>query len=301
VTKAIEAKNLTAQLQYRAAGNPPSASPDAAISNSFPGLEMDVRHLFTRLFAGIQLHEGSNFVVSVDDDAPPALHELANGYLLVRVGTVDVTVPVKGPRHPGGPDVALTNQSVGGTTMALEWSNALAEIVREHAGGSVECTFVTLDGKTTRSFVLPVRKVFDQEMVEGQPLERATVAREMLPPGTLTESLCAPWQYDYRYCACFYWAATRPDYVNVQTRPDATSTGNNWIERDRTPETPRVYIVDDFQNPHLLTIPNLIEGWERALQFVVGGIDQGQAPPAPKAPGTAQTEPPATKPDEPHS
>jgi hypothetical protein len=257
---------------------------------------MDVRHLFTRLFAGIQLHEGSNFVVAVDADAPPELAELANGYLLVRVGTESVTVPVTGPQQPGGPDVALTNQSIGGTTMPLEWSNMLAAIVKHHAGGSVECTFESLDGKTTRSFVLPVRKVFDEVNVEGQPAERATIGRDLLAPGELTESLCAPWQYDYRYCACFYWAATRPDYVNVQTRPDGTSTGNNWIEKDRTADSPRVYVVDDFQNPHLLTIPNLIEGWERAVRFVVGGVDQEAAPPAPQPDAGGQA-PPAVKPD----
>jgi hypothetical protein len=119
----------------------------------------------------------------------------------------------------------------------------------------------------------------------------------MLPPGVLTESLCAPWQYDYRYCACFYWAATRPDYVNVQTRPDGTSTGTNWVERNRTPESPRVYVVDDFQNPHLLTIPDLIQGWEHAVRFVVGGTDQDPVPPAREPARTGQAQRPAAKPE----
>lgn len=287
--KAIDAKNLTAQVQYRAAGNPPSTQPDSAISNSFPGLEMDARNLWTRLFAGIELHEGSNFVVGVDQEAPPELRELANGYLLVRVGSQNITVPVTGPKERDGHDVPLTSQSTGKTWMPLEWSNVLAAIVKEHSGGSVECTFESLDGTNTRSFVLPLRPVFDAIDVEGQELRRATIARDLLPPGALTQSLCAPWQYDYRYCACFYWAATRPDYVNVQTRPDGTSTGNNWVERDRTPNSPRVYVVDDFQNPRLVTIPNLIEGWERALRFIIAGVDE---PPVPDAPKNDPPDPP---------
>ena len=45
---------------------------------------------------------------------------------------------------------------------------------------------------------------------------RAAIALAELPqPGELTQGLCSPWQNDYRECACYYWAASRPDYVNV--------------------------------------------------------------------------------------
>ena len=45
MSQSIEAKNLTAQLQYRGAGNPPGMHPYSAISNCFPGLEMDFRNV----------------------------------------------------------------------------------------------------------------------------------------------------------------------------------------------------------------------------------------------------------------
>jgi len=78
----IKAKNLTAQLQYRAAGNPPSTHPNAAISNAFPGLEMDFRNVWRRILEGIQLHEATNFVMVVDETADPQLRVLETGWRL---------------------------------------------------------------------------------------------------------------------------------------------------------------------------------------------------------------------------
>lgn len=272
MSSGIDPKNLTAQMQYRAAGNPPSTQPNSAISNSFPGLEMDLRNIWTRLFVGIELHEGSNFVVAVEPDAPPDVTALAEGYLLIRAASQDITVPVTGPKVAGGPDVPL--DSDGQTRTPIEWSNVLASIVRDYTGTPVDCVFQSIDGTKSVTVPLVVRSLFDAIDVAGTRVERPAIARDMLPPGVLTQSLCAPWQYDYRYCACFYWAATRPDYVNVQPTPDGTSTGNNWLERGRTPHSQRVYIVDEFTNPLLVSIPELIVNWERLLRFVVSGIDE---------------------------
>ena len=272
MSSGIDPKNLTAQMQYRAAGNPPSSRPHSAISNSYPGLEMDLRNIWTRLFTGIELHEGSNFVIGADADAPPQVTTLAEGYLLIRVASQDITVAVTGPKVLGGPEVPLDHD--GQTRTPLEWSNVLASIVRDYTGKPVDCVFQSIDGTTTVTVPLVVRSLFDAIDVGGTRVERPAIARELVPPGLLTQSLCAPWQYDYRYCACFYWAATRPDYVNVQPTPDGTSSGNNWLERDRTPHSPRVYIVDEFTNPLLVSIPELIVNWERLLRFVVSGIDE---------------------------
>jgi hypothetical protein len=59
MTKPIKAKNLTAQLQYQGTGNPPTTHPHSAISNAFPGLEMDFRNVWRRILKGLQLHEAS--------------------------------------------------------------------------------------------------------------------------------------------------------------------------------------------------------------------------------------------------
>ena len=263
MTKAIDAKNLTAQLQYRAAGNPPSTVVHAAVSNCYPGLEMDARNVWRRIFVGIELHEASNFVIGVDDNAPPELRALVNGYRLIEAGGDPIMVPVVGPEQPGGASGPLKDWS-GDTSTAMEWSNALARIASQFAGQSVACTFQSVNDQSKVTYALQVRPMLDG----------ALVTRDIAPAGALTQSLCSPWQYDYRQCACFYWAASRPDYVNVEPRPDGTSAGNNWIERDRTVRSPRVYINDDGQDPRLLTTKDLEDAWERSLRFVVRGVDE---------------------------
>lgn len=271
MTKRIEARNLTAQLQYRAAGNPPSTLANAAVSNCYPGLEMDARNMWRQLFVGIVLHEGSNFVIGVDPDAPPELRDLVNGYRLMQAGTEPIMFPVRGPMIAGAAPEPLKNWS-GDTRTAVEWSNALGKIAAQFGGQSVTCVFESVDGKPPVTHELVVRHFF----------EEATIARDLAPAGALTESLCSPWQFDYRQCACFYWAASRPDYVNVRPRPDGTSEGNNWVQKDRKGDTPKLYINDDSLDPRLVTIAELEAGWERELRFVKNGVDE---PPVPKKPG----------------
>lgn len=272
----IEAKNLSAQLHYRAAGNPPSTLPDAAISNAYPGLEMDFRNVWKRILVGIELHESNNIVVAVDADAPPALQQLAEGYRLMQINHVKTTMTVTGPLDGDGPkSVPLKDTTYGLTFMPLEWSNALAEIVHKHSGESVKCIFESIsDAEQKLHLSLKVRSFFAETKVGGEKSRQAVIARDIAPPGELTQSLCSPWQNDYRECACFYWAATRPDYVNVEARPDGTSTGQNWMQRDRTPETANVYIVDDWMDLNLLNYTDLFRNWEKSLRFIIGGQDE---------------------------
>ncbi|HEX8250293.1 MAG TPA: hypothetical protein VF599_19120 [Pyrinomonadaceae bacterium] len=274
MNKSIKAKNLSAQLQYQAAGNPPSTLPHSAISNAFPGLEMDFRNIWKRILVGIELHEASNLVVCLDADAPPGAEVLKDGYRLMRIEDVSFMVPVTGPKYAGGENVPLPD-GFGDPRMALEWSNALALIVRDFSGKTVNCSFESLEEPTkTVEIKLSVRPFFDEAEINGEKTKLAVIARDIAPPGQLTQSLCSPWQNDYRECACFYWAATRPDYVNVEARPDGTSAGNNWMQKDRTPETPKVYIVDDWMDPNLVNYTDLFRDWEKSLRFVIGGADE---------------------------
>jgi hypothetical protein len=278
----IEAKNLSAQLRYRAAGNPPSTLPDTAISNAFPGLEMDFRNIWKLILEGIELHESSNLVVAVDQSAPEDVQKLADGYRLMHIEDIEVTVPVMGPEYVGGPNVSLPDTTFGDKRMPLEWSNALAEVVHKFSGKAVKCTFESLEEpKKTLSVSLKVRHFFEEENVAGEKFRLAVIAKDIAPPGALTQSLCSPWQNDYRECACFYWAATRPDYVNVEARPDGTSSGNNWMQKDRTQETPNLYIVDDWMDPSLVNYADLFRHWEQSLRFIIGGKDEETQTPEP--------------------
>jgi hypothetical protein len=167
--------------------------------------------------------------------------------------------------------------------MPLEWSNALAKIVHQFSGQPVNCTFASLeDPSQTVEVSLVVRKFFNEVTVNGTTVRQPVMAKDIAHPGTLTQSLCSPWQNDYRECACFYWAATRPDYVNVETRPDGTSTGNNWMQKDRNASTPEVYLVDDWMDPSLVSYTDLFQNWEKSLRFIIDGSDEPPLTPNPQ-------------------
>src|SRR5262249_42151704 len=124
------------------------------------------------------------------------------------------------------------------------------------------------------------RRFFETVEIGGQPVDRPAIAREMLAPGDLTQSLCAPWQFDYRHCECYYWAASRPDYVNVETRPDLTSDGRNWLDSSaEVANSGYIPDADDHPPRGLLRPHDRIAAWERLLRFVIGGREE--APPAP--------------------
>src|SRR5260370_593400 len=61
-------KNLSAQISYEAKGNPISSRPVTSVANCCPGLEVDFRAVWRRLFQGIELREYDNLVVNVDKD-----------------------------------------------------------------------------------------------------------------------------------------------------------------------------------------------------------------------------------------
>jgi hypothetical protein len=268
--RSIRPRNLSAQLQYRGQGNPPSTHPGSVPSNCFPGLEADCRNLWQRILCGIQLHEAANLVVAVDD---PSLQELAAGWKLVSIMDTPVAAPVFGPIRQGGPNVHLLFQKE--SSMPMEWSNTLALLLSQYAGLGVCCHFEKIDDpQQKRTFNLVLRSFFE----EGQ----AVISREMVPPGDLSQSLCSPWMSDYRECYCFYWAASRPDFVNVESGPDGTSIGHNWMKKNRTAQTPKQnYDPDDPVKLTLMNYSDLYKDWEKLLKFVIGGRSE-EAPPEPQ-------------------
>lgn len=258
---AIKPINLTAQLTHSAKGNPPNSQPDSAISNAYPGLEMDFRNIWRKVLEGIILHESLNFVLDVERAELEAL----KGMLLLRVAAINVTAPVIGPNTDGivGP---LKDTTFSEARMSLEWSNALATLIHEHTDQEVDCDFESLDHKQQRTVKLKVRRFFD----EGT----AVISKDIAEPGALTQSLCAPWQNDYRECACFYWAANRPDFVNVEVGSNGAAAGNNWMQRDRTINTPKVYINDDWVDERLYKHTELVKDWEKLLRFIIANQDE---------------------------
>jgi hypothetical protein len=256
----ISPLNVTAQMTYRPRGTPPGGLIGSAVGNYYPGLEIDLRNLWRRIFVGILLHEAVAVVVDVDDDAPDEVKALQDE-VLVSVDGKPIWIDVKGPKTSGGPSVVLDQWS-------LEWSNALADAVQK-AGTQLDCRF-TKGENATQDVKLTVRKVFEPSETDAA-LSTALLSRELAQPGELTQSLCSPWQNDFVGCGCYYWAASRPDYINVERDAHGADRGQNWLERGRTASTPIRYTLRPSK---LLTHEDLIKSWEDKLTFALKGRDR---------------------------
>ncbi len=273
--KKLDPKNLSAQLHYRAAGNPPGTLPASAISNCFPGLEFDFRNVWRRIFVGIELHEADNYVVKADRE----LKHL-EGHRLLRVDGHPLVVPVMGPQRPGAASIQLTSSANPEGVAFMEWSNALAEVLHGKAGKKVRCEFtlkpselpaaIPTDKKQLLAVDLEVRHFF----ARGEQGQLAVIAEELAQPGELTQGLCSPWQNDYRECACYYWAASRPDYVSVEQGPQGVSVGINWLQKERGPEAPQQYILANREDSRLVSYDDLFRHWEESLHFQLEGRDR---------------------------
>lgn len=265
----VSANNLTAQLHHRGAGNPVSVLPRSAISNCFPGLEFDLRNVWRRTFEGIVLVENNNYVVEAED---PQYEHLVSRRL-VRVDGFDTMVLTTGPVFPDGTSGTLASVANPNAVSFMEWSNSLARIM-DKQGEWVECLFtadkganieVIADQVKTIAVKLKVRTFFRGES--------AALAEGVLQPGELTQGLCAPWQNDYRECACYYWAASRPDYVNVEPGTDGLSHGDMWFAKKRTGH----YIPDDRSDSRLYSYDDLFIAWQQNLHFIIGGKDADES------------------------
>lgn len=266
----FKASNLTAQLHYRGKGNPIAVLPRTAISNCFPGLEFDFRNLWRRAFQGIVLIENNNYVIEADD---PDLKHLIH-HRLVAIEKQPTMVSTLGPVFPDGDNISLKTDDNPNGVSFMEWSNSMVNVLQKQ-GKEVICHFTAepskeeivvdlkdLDNeKKYIAVLLKVNHIFDGNS--------AAFSDTILKPGELTQGLCAPWQNDYRECACYYWAASRPDYVNVVPDENGLSTGDSWMAKKRTGK----YIPDDRKNSRLLSYDDLFKNWQGELNFIIEGKD----------------------------
>jgi hypothetical protein len=289
-------RNLSAQLHYTAAGNPVSSRPVTSVSNCTPGLEVDLRAVWRRVFTGIELREYDNLVIRMEPGpVGPMLPDLS-GHRLLRVeGQLMITQFIgPSPADVDRQSVVLATDANPFGVAPLEWSNALAQILHEHMGKRVKCDFTSKPVwlKQARwtgeegSYItreLMVRPFFEPDS--------AVISPALARPGELTQGLCSPWQNDYRECSCYYWASARPDYVNVEPTPSGASRGDNWMQKVRTGD----YVADDYVDTRLLHYDDLFTNWERVLKFQVGGRDVPE-PPAEKIAAPVVVTPAVPKP-----
>jgi hypothetical protein len=102
--------------------------------------------------------------------------------------------------------------------------------------------------------------------------------------GELTQSLCSPWQHDFRDCACHYWASNHPDVVLAEDRPtdDELPSGESadalraeiridWLRSDRD-RARAAAAIDSFRanRPFQMDHYEINQRWEE-LSIVLGG------------------------------
>lgn len=276
----LKAANLTAQLHYRGTGNPIAVLPRTAISNCFPGLEFDFRNLWRRAFNGIVLIENNNYVLEAPD---PKFQHLV-GHRLVAIERKATMVQTFGPVFPDGPNVPLKTDANPNGVSFMEWSNSMADVLQKQ-GQEVICHFTA--EKSMEEVVVDLKKLDDKEKYIAVPLvvnkifdgNSAAFSDTILQPGELTQGLCAPWQNDYRECSCYYWAASRPDFVNIVPDENGLSTGDLWMSKKRTGS----YIPDDWENSRLISYQDLFENWQGELNFIIEGKDAIESSIKPKS------------------
>lgn len=288
----LQASNLTAQLHHRGEGNPIAVLPRTAISNCFPGLELDFRNLWRRAFMGITLIENNNYVIAQEGltkpgagGKPEGLELNVVGHRLVAIDGKPTMVPTSGPVFPNGPNNPLITTDNPNGVSFMEWSNSLVKMLHEKQGEYVIAHFTAKPSKT--EVVVDPKELGDKTKYIEVPLlvnhffegRSAALSDTVLKPGELTQGLCAPWQNDYRECACYYWAASRPDFVNVVPDDKGLATGDSWMAKRRTGK----YIPDDRIDSRLLSYDDLFANWEGELSFIVKGRDalQSETRPAP--------------------
>ncbi|MGW2271155.1 ferritin-like domain-containing protein [Streptomyces yangpuensis] len=272
-------RNLTARADYQVRGNPSGSRPESGVDNCFPGLEFDQRNLETAFLPGLRVDfhrsEGARVLsaaggppfpeglvdADVGDDLRPLyvralcgrttvdqteeravavdctgmdgldvwrrVHDLLPGRIAVLVG------PLPDRNYPGPPLDELRELNdlrLGGRGY-----------VRRGGNDEVEVALLVADR---------ARYLDDDGVIEPSAYQ----------PGELTRSLCAPWQYDFRDCGCYYWAASKPD---VTSNADGSVPEVNFLRRDRSePPAPDKSSDIGSQRTDLeLTYGDLVRDW----------------------------------------
>jgi len=302
-------RNLTARAAHVVRGNPVTTRPESGVENTHPGLELDQRNLDRHCLPGLELEfqflDGARvvaiapagahantvpqpadagnglrllYVYGYFGDAPntPSLRELGglDGYEVLRAlrdleaaPLVAVIGRVVTPAHAPDPNALNTYMATLQQMQAGQPDPASISLplVRD-AGGLLLLAAI---GGTRNAFV-------------GSD---GVLDPTLLPPGELTRSLCAPWQWDFADCGCHYWASSRPDIVIGR---DGGEQVLNFQRADRTPPDPLSPPATDYDawTSHQITQQAMINNWQ-SLPFVLSEreTDRLPAPPVlPRAP-----------------
>ncbi|MEY2228255.1 ferritin-like domain-containing protein [Streptomyces sp. BF23-19] len=279
-------RNLTARADHVVRGNPSGSRPESGVDNCFPGLEFDQRNLEKAFFPGLTVdfhHASGSRVLAV------------TGGVAAAQGITDADLDTGTPQDP---QPLYLWAVCGRTTVDQAEEDAPVFHATERTGlelwrrvhdllpGRVAVVLGRTPGSTSPgAFWLPdddglnVRRMAGRNEVgrdDDGVLEWAVLiadrARYLDPdgvidpdvyrPGDLTRSLCAPWQYDFRECGCYYWAASKPD---ISSSSDGVYRNLNFQRRNRATDPPEPDIptirgrsAREFDHPALIANWNVL-------------------------------------------
>jgi len=281
--------NLSARLQRSAVGNPAGARLASGVANCFPGLEFDHRNLDRRFFPGL-----------VVEFADPLVAQPSMGGV---VTLVDLDDPVLADAATSHPDLADHLAALSADMAADPRAWWVARIVQ---GGVVidpqAIHGLGLDSLGTWRIVrsldpgpvqLVLRRFGDDGVAVGGEVVLDGPRRPYLgagdtidggyAPGELTQSLCSPWQHDFRDCGCYYWASNHPDIAIEAVQPGEEPgvpppPGTGWVNwlrarpaRDDVPELGYYEISERYQE-----LAVVLRDRESADPYRPSAVDQAE-------------------------
>ncbi|WP_299810326.1 ferritin-like domain-containing protein [uncultured Roseibium sp.] len=234
-------RNLTARADKWVRGNPVTVRPESGVDNCYPGLEFDQRNLDKRFFPGLEF-EFHGIFPPLQISIPPLLRSVSNEkagrdlpieqadvgqsfdktiYLWAVWGTFGtMTGPQRRVERFSGLD-GTGGLSAWRVVHDLEPGPIALLLARRAAEGGIDLDAAsTLEAETAlQSGQDLVRRENDRLVFAVLSGERAeylvdgVINPDLYEVGDLSRSLCAPWQYDFTDCGCFYWASNKPDLV----------------------------------------------------------------------------------------
>lgn len=289
-------RNRTA-LAAGVIGNPASARLDAAVGNCFPGLELDVRNLDGRFFPGLLFR----IVAAPVAPLPGTPADEGGARLVVVEWQNDPMLPERSDQPWVQTLLSQLSGDIGNTLSQGRWYLQWVEQGGKRIS-TVQPDGSPYDGKPVWRFIrslsadeplaigLARRDAQAPEIQLNGYRRRYTtpdgVISPVFEPGELTQSLCNPWQHDFRDCACYYWASNHPDVVlgasrnTVDGQPEDSTTALtyiDWLRRDRTPAG-EVAVPDTRSAARADQIDHFEINWRwQELEFVIGGREIGAA------------------------
>jgi hypothetical protein len=275
-------RNLTARADYLVRGNPTNTRLESGVDNCYPGLEFDQRNLDKAFFPGLvfEFHRSDGAILHqiVPNSAPTqtGLAETDNNpplYLWALVGRTAID------QNEADPPAFFFNGLDG-----LE--------VWRHVHDLLPGWIAIVLGSTPNSILTPslglirqLDQIYDsgQSLIQRNPSgqlevavllgqraryldENGVVDPVAYQPGELTRSLCSPWQYDFRDCGCFYWAASKPDIV---TSADGQQPYLNFQRKDRLSVPDPAEVLQQWDRDQELDYAELIAGAWNQLPVVL--------------------------------